>query len=576
MPPILQQRQIIHNRWVNQSTEPITYDYIVVGGGTAGCAVACRLAARPENKVLLVEAGGAQHALFNDMPGAYAYNLRMNNEQFWPYTSEPQPEMNYRSLKEVHGKVLGGDSTVNAMVYGHGSPVYYDSIQKHTGARGWSYAEVLPYFRKAENYTDPSVHNNKYLNPKNPIRLTQPHSTPPILYKYMEAVREMGTVSLDSDVYSGPLATIGPGMFADGVRSSSANGYIEFGRLCPKLHVQANTVATKVLIAGGSDRQSPRAYGVQVFKNGTLSTVNCSREIIISAGGYGSPHLLMLSGIGPRKHLVQHNIRPIWADLPVGSSYQNRPAISLLYEINNVSLIGHTPNLTDQQIDECLTNGKGPMCDAPRLYITVNSKLNKQINYTDIIYFGNVVPDSTNSTKIVGKTFTFLTRCQSKGTVRLRSSNWRDLPVIQPNLLRHPRDRLRLLDAIAQFYYTVEKTSFKNYASVPVKPQNSKCSYCRHLPVWKCTKYHKCLIRTDATTEYHPLGAVPFGAANRPDSVLDERLRVKGIHGLRVADTSVMPVGNTYTPNTGPASVAFMVAEKAADMILQDNVGLKL
>ncbi|XP_054161409.1 L-sorbose 1-dehydrogenase-like [Oppia nitens] len=564
--PKLKERQAIHDRWANQPLKKTTFDYIVVGAGTTGCAVACRLS-QNGNQVLLIEAGGAQSALYHDLPGAYSYNLQQNKDQLWLYKTEPVAEMGNRVLDENHGKVIGGDSTVNAMVSGRGAPNYYDAIEKLTGARGWSFKELLPYFLKWENNTDPSV-SSKDHGRTGPIRLAVPKSVAPILNKYVDALKSIGVPNVDHIPAPGPVANIGSGLFADGLRSSSSNGYIEFGGLCPELSIQANAHASKLII--DKEGSTIQAHGVEFVKNGTKHTVSATKEIIVSSGGYGSSQLLMLSGIGPRDHLTEMKINPIWVDLPVGSAYQNRPAINLLYDIKDQVNARPIPMLDDQQLGDCLTGEKGSLCEAPRLFITLNSKVNTPKEYTDIVYFGNVRPTGKGDI-IQGSAFAFITRTMSQGHIRLRSADYRDLVRVQPNYFKHPEDKVRLMDAIAQFYRLVEETSFNKYASVPAQPQSPDCSYCESGPVWKCTKYHECLIQTQGITEFHPLGVMPIGAVDSKESVLDERLRVKGVSKLRVADTSILPSKDTYTPNTCPGSVAYMVAEKAAEMILEDN-----
>ncbi|XP_054161808.1 choline oxidase-like [Oppia nitens] len=282
-----------------------------------------------------------------------------------------------------------------------------------------------------------------------------------------------------------------------------------------------------------------------------------------------SAHLLMLSGIGPKDHLTDLEISPVWVDLQVGTSYQNRPAINLQYAITDQSLVGKLPMNTDNQIEDCVVNGNGPMCD--RILVLYNSKINYPKEFVDIINFITLSPPVAGSNVSVGHAFTFIAKTRAMGTIRLRSNNYRDLPYVDPNVLGHPEDRTRMMDAIAKFFYHLEETSFKKYASIPEKPHSSECEYCKSGPQWKCPELHECLFRTLGITEFHPLGVLPFGGPNRIEAVLDERLRVRGVGGLRVADASVLPVGYTFTPNTGPAYVVMMVAEKAADMITEDN-----
>ncbi|CAG2174628.1 unnamed protein product, partial [Oppiella nova] len=581
-------RQQIHDSFANRIQVKSSYDYIVVGAGSAGSIVACRLAHEKGNRVLLLEAGEGQDSVMTDFPGMFNYNLQ-NPSRIWQYVNEEQPEVGQafinRQTPEAKGKVLGGSSAVNFMVYNRGNRKYYDSIARDFGANGWSFEQLLPYFKKSENNTDPNV-DPRYHGRSGPVGVSTSSEIDPTLSRWQKALTEQGFPIVDPNGPTQYGTSIMQSTIRDGMRQSTANAYLEFSNICPDINILTGAFVTKVLIS--DQMNSAKAYGVEFTKGNRNYRKIANKEIIVSAGTNGSPHLLMLSGIGPREHLHSFGIEPVWADLPVGQNLQNHVAVVIPMLIKNSSYVLPAPQLSVQQMYQALFEYTGPLAQMPALYLQFNSSVNSDWTYPDIIIHVDVVNQwglgFTNGIQMGVRlnewtqyyqhllynnyldVIAVISRPKSVGNVRLRSSDPQVLPIIEENFLKHPDDKQALLDAISYAYYVVEETSVSKYVYVNPQPVPG-CSYCSSGPVWQCTSYHICIIKQVGRSFRHPVGTCRMGGQHRTDVVVDERLRVRGVSSLRVIDTSVFPT--VINANTNAAALA--VGEKGADLVLEDH-----
>jgi choline dehydrogenase len=523
------------------------HDYLIVGAGSAGCVLAERLSSDPANRVLLIEAGGPEKGNLIGMPLAWFRAMR-SSKLGWGYSSEPEPHANGRRIPVPRGKVIGGCGSINGMMYSRGNSADYDQWAQ-MGARGWSFAEVLPYFRKSEaNWRGESAHHGG----SGPLTVAR-HQTDDIVYPALiRAAEGMGFKHLDDfhgdeqDGWSAPDFTVHKGR-----RGSSAARFLRPAMSRPNLTVIDRALATRIIVRQG------RAVGLEYERDGQLHRVHAERELILAAGTFNSPQLLLLSGIGPADEIRAHGIELVH-DLPgVGRNLQEHASIGMIYEAAGAFTFDH-----HLRVDRMLLSGlkwqlfgtgvigdlpvgaqgfirTRPGLDRPDVQMLVNPvAMDAQLWFPgwrkrvgDIISLSNVLlhPDS-------------------RGTVTLRSASPRDKPKILFNLLKEESDR-------AAFRRFVKFTR-----SFFAQPDAAALVARERLPGGDVTSDAEidAFVRERIGTAMHPTSTCAIG------SVVDERLRVYGIEGLRVVDCSVMPTivgGNTNAP-------AIMIAEKASDMIL--------
>ncbi|MEL6750671.1 MAG: choline dehydrogenase, partial [Pseudomonadota bacterium] len=526
-------------------------DYIVVGAGSAGCVVANRLSTDPENEVALLEAGGRDISPWIHVPVGY-FKTMHNPAMDWCYQTEPDKGINGRSLNWPRGKVLGGSSSLNGLLYVRGQAEDYDRWRQ-MGCEGWGFDDVLPLFKRAE---DQERGANEFHGTGGPLSVTNATVQRPICDAWVEAAQAAGHKF--NDDYNG-ASQEGVGYFQltvkNGKRCSSAVAYLKPARRRANLTIITRALSEKIVIEDG------RAVGV-TYRNraGESVTLRARKEVIISAGAINTPQLLMLSGIGPSDHLAEHGIETIKEAPTVGEGLQDHLQARVVFKTKKPTLNDEVRSLFQQaRIGlQYVATRSGPMTMAASL-ATGFMKTRPELETPDIQF--HVQPWSADSPGEGVHKFSAFTmsvcqlRPESRGTVRLASANPADKALIDPNYLATETDCRTIIDGVRIALDIANHEPLKSAVTTRHQPaEDVDDSDDAALLNW---------IRDTATTIYHPTGTCRMGP-NETD-VVDARLRVRGIDGLRVADCSIMPEivsGNTNAP-------AIMIGEKVSDMILE-------
>jgi choline dehydrogenase len=525
------------------------FDYIVVGAGSAGCVLANRLSADPDKRVLLLEAGGTDSNPWIHIPVGY-FKTMHNPATDWCYVTEPDEGIASRRLQWPRGKVLGGSSSLNGLLYVRGQPQDYDRWAA-IGNQGWSFQEVLPYFKKSE---DQERGANEFHGVGGPLKVSDLRLRRPIADYFIQAATEVG-IPFNED-YNGARQE-GVAYFQQtahkGFRWSTAKGFLRPARRRPNLTVLTGAHTTRVLFEGC------RAVGVECLTGGELRQMRAAREVILSAGAIGSPQILQLSGIGPKALLDTVGV-PLVKDLPgVGRNLQDHLQIRLVYKTSQRTLNDEVNNIFKQAwvgLQYWLTR-TGPLTLAAS-QVAIFTKSNPQAERPDIQF--HMQPLSADKPGDGVHNFSAFTSsvCQlrpySRGYLAIKSKDPLEHPAIHPNYLSDERDRQVAVDGI--------KVA-RRIAAAPALSQHIIDEY---VPGYRYQSDSELLeaARHYSQTIYHPTGTCKMG--HDPMAVVDDRLRVHGTRGLRVVDASIMPEivsGNTNAPT-------IMIGEKASDMILED------
>src|SRR5581483_11284938 len=461
-----------------------TFDYIIVGAGSAGCVLANRLTASGRHRVLLMEAGGPDRNIWIHIPLGYG-KLFHNPKVNWLYKTEPEPELDNRQIIQPRGKVLGGSSSINGLLYVRGQHEDFDRWRQ-LGNKGWGFADVLPYFRRAEHQErgDDEWHGRG--GPLAVSNVSEPH---PLCEAFIEAAQQAGHPR--NDDFNGARQE-GAGYFQltakNGRRWSTAVGYLKPARRRPNLKVETNTLATRVLLSGR------RAVGVEYRQGGTTKTAHAKAEVIVAGGAFNSPQLLQLSGLGPADLLRSHGIAVI-ADMPgIGADLQDHLQIRMLYR-----------------------------CTEP---ITMNDVIN---NWRHRYRAGLRYILSRKGLLTIGAGY-------AGAFVRTKSNDPAQAPAIQPRYLSSRFDCDTVVAGMKQLRGIMAKPAMRRYIAEERAPGDACASDAELLAYARAT----------GTTVYHPTSTCRMGPD--PQAVVDERLRVRGIGALRVIDASIMPTvvsGNT-------------------------------
>ncbi len=533
-----------------KSRESASFDYIIVGAGSAGCVVANRLTASGRHRALLLEAGGHDRNIWIHIPLGYG-KLFSNPKVNWLYTTEPEPELNNRRVIQPRGKVMGGSSSINGLLYIRGQHEDYDHWRQ-LGNAGWSFNDVLPYFRRAEDQERGGDDLHGVGGHLKVSDVCEPH---PLCEAFIAAAQQSGFPR--NDDFNGPTQE-GAGYFQltarNGRRWSTAVGYLKEARRRPNLAVVPNALATRVVFSGR------RAIGVEYRQGETTHTAHANAEVIVSGGAFNSPQLLQLSGLGPAKILRELGIGVV-ADMPgVGADLQDHLQIRMLYRctepITMNDVINHWRHRYAAGLRYLLSR-KGLLTIGAG-YAGAFLRTRPDLATPDVqFHFLIFSADAAGATLHPFPGF-MASVCQlrpdSRGFVRVKSSDPSVPPAIQPRYLSARTDCDCVTDGMKLLRRVMNQPVMRKYIAEERAPGPNCASDAELLA----------FARETGTTVYHPTSTCRMGSD--PKAVVDERLRVRGMERLRVIDASIMPtVVSGYTN-----AAAVMIGEKGADMVLAD------
>ncbi|MEM9631081.1 MAG: GMC family oxidoreductase N-terminal domain-containing protein [Pseudomonadota bacterium] len=522
------------------------YDFIIIGGGSAGSVVAARLTEDPDVQVLLLEAGGKDRHPFYHLPAGFAKMTKGIGS--WGWHTVPQKNMQDRVFRYTQAKVIGGGSAINAQIYTRGNALDYDEWRQ-MGCEGWSYEDVLPYYRKAE---DNDTYDNRYHGKGGPLGVSQPCAPLPICEAYFDAAGELG-IPRNQDV---------TGEKQDGVayyqltqknarRSSAAMAYLAPNSGRSNLHVRTGAQVRRIIVENGV------AKGVELVDGTRLTATS---EVILSSGSIGSPRLLQLSGIGPADHLRSLGISVEYDQPGVGSNLQDHLDLYCICEVNGPFTYDRyaKPHWSVVAGLQYLFTRRGPVSSS--LFETGGFwYADPEARSPDLQFhlgLGTGIESGVAAMPDGGVTLnSCYLRPRSRGTVRLQSANPDDAPLIDPNYLDDPRDREMSIRGLKLTQDILAQGPLRKFIKAERLPG----------PGVKSDDDYFQFICEHSKTSHHPAGTCRMGPDK--EAVVDVRLRFNGLERLRVVDASIMPT--VVSSNTNAAAI--MIGEKAADMIRQDH-----
>ena len=521
----------------------IGYDNIIIGGGNSGCVVAARLTEDSDRQVLLLEAGGSDRRLDILMPAAFIQQFGKTAID-WDYWTEPEPTLADRRIRSPRGKVLGGCSSMNAMAYIRGNRLDYDGWADQ-GASGWSYEEVLPYFRRSE---DNQEFNDHYHARGGPLTVSRSRHTDPVTAGLLDGALSLG-LGHNPDFNGADQEGFGPLQLTqrNGVRLNAARAFLRKAMRRPNLTVHTKAHVTRIVLKAG------RAVAVEYLLDGRPRRADVTGDVVLSAGAFGTPALLQHSGIGPAAHLRSVGITPL-VDLPaVGAHLMEHPLISIPYEfsLGNFGMFdAEHPRYLAQWLVR--RNGKLSSNVVEAAGHWRSSTSGPAPNFQIIFAPGHVVDHGAESWP--NPTFTIAVSYlapRSRGSVLVADSDPLHKPQVRYNMLSQPDEIDEMLEAVALAHRIADSEPVRAFRGAPAGPLASSTE----------PDVLRTAIRQTCQHTYHPSCTARIGSPE--EGAVDAQLRVHGVDGLRVADVSVMPTithGNTMAP-------AYMIGEKAADLV---------
>ena len=523
------------------------FDYIIVGGGSAGCVLANRLSENSAVRVLLLEAGRKDSHPYIHMPVGFA---KMTDGPYtWGLTTAPQKHANNREIPYAQGKVLGGGSSINAEVFTRGNPADYDRWAEQEGCPGWSFRDIQPYFLRSEGNT---LLAGEYHGTEGPLGVSNIQNPQPLTRAFVQSCQQLG-MPYNPD-FNGPVQE-GAGVYQtttrDARRCSAAVGYLKPVLNRPNLKVETGTLTTRIVFSG------QRATGIEYRQNGQLRTARADSEVIVTAGAIGSPKIMLLSGVGPAEHLKQHGIEVIH-DLPgVGQNLNDHFGIDIVYELKGPTSLDKYNKLHWMLwagIEYTLFKS-GPVTsnivEGGAFWYADKSQTIPDLQFHFLAGAGveagvPVIPSGSGCTLN-----SYTLRPKSRGSVTLRSANPEDNPIVDPNFIADPYDLKTSAEGVKISREIMNQPAFTKY----IKRE--------HFPGEKVKTQadFEAYARQYGRTSYHPTCTCKMGSDEM--AVVDPELRVRGLEGIRICDSSIMP--SLIGSNTNAPTI--MIGEKASDLI---------
>ncbi|WP_024302928.1 choline dehydrogenase [Pseudogulbenkiania sp. MAI-1] len=522
------------------------YDYIVVGAGAAGCVIASRLSEDPAVRVLLVEAGGSDRSLIVDMPAALPF-VYASKRLGWHYQAGPEPYLDGRSIDEKRGRVIGGSTTINAMIYNRGNPLDYEGWAG-MGLKEWSYAHCLPYFRRLETFSGGA---DQWRGGDGPMRIKRCEADHKLYDCFLRSGEQLGfPVTKDHNGYQQEGLHIAQAYIHEGKRWSAARGYLDPAAQRSNLHICTDSLVERILLDGDM------AIGIQYLQNGRQLTAHASKEVILCAGAFNSPKLLMLSGIGDADELRQHGIDVLAHSPQIGKNLENHPGVNLQYATERAnSLVSELGPVGQVKLGLNWLLRKKGLGTTNFFEAGAFLRSSDRFDYPNVQFeFLPLTRQLKNGRLVAIPGFQFwldLSRPKSRGRVRLQSADPAAAPNIVFNHYAEADDMRDMIDSVRLARRIIAQRAWDSVRGEELAPGAHA----------QTDKELEAFIRVNTGTSYHPSGTCRMGID--ADAVVDSYGRVHGVSHLRVVDASIMP--RIVTGNL--SACIYMMAEKISDHI---------